>query len=228
MPRAIRNAKAGYVYHVLNRANARIQIFQKPGDYYAFEQIIQQANDRIPMRLLSYCIMPNHWHLVLWPRGDDDLSEYMRWLTLTHTQRWHKAHDTVGGGHLYQGRFKSFPVQTDSHYLTVCRYVEQNPLKARLVRQAQIWRWCSLYRRLNPSLEPEIKLHKGPLDLPPPQSWLSLVNKSLKTTDTDDIHVSIERNRPFGHTNWTNRIAGILGLESTLRPRGRPKKQKST
>ena len=91
--------------------------------------------------------MPNHWHLVLWPRQDRDLSRFMGWLTLTHTQRWHAHRGTGGTGHVYQARFKSFPVQADEHFLTVCRYVERNALRAKLVKRAADWRWCSLWRR---------------------------------------------------------------------------------
>src|SRR5438034_893562 len=75
MPRRLRFASGGYVYHVLNRAVGRVTLFRKDGDYAAFEKTLRQANDFQPMRLLAYCLMPNHWHLLLWPRGDGDLSE---------------------------------------------------------------------------------------------------------------------------------------------------------
>src|SRR5262249_8247 len=103
------------------------------------------------IRLLAYCVMPNHWHLVLWPHHDGDLSEFLRWLTVTHTQRWHAHHHTAGTGPLYQGRFKSFPIQADESLLSVCRYVERNPLRAGLVRQAETWRWGSLWHRVKGS-----------------------------------------------------------------------------
>jgi REP element-mobilizing transposase RayT len=99
------------VYHVLNRGNGRQALFDADTDYLLFQRILWQAQRRLPMRLIGYCLMPNHWHLLLWPHGDGDLSEFMRWLTVTHTQRWHAIHGTAGAGHLYQGRFKSFPVQ---------------------------------------------------------------------------------------------------------------------
>jgi putative transposase len=135
------------VYHVLNRANGRQTLFTQEADYTAFERVLAEAVQRVDMRLLAYCIMPNHWHLVLWPRGDGDVSRCIGWLTLTHTQRWHAYHHTTGAGHLYQGRFKSFPVQTDAHFLTVCRYVERNPVRAGLVLRAECWRWGSLWQR---------------------------------------------------------------------------------
>ena len=128
MPRRPRIATGGLVYHVLNRRVGRLPLFETDRDYAAFERVLEAAIARTGIRLLAYCVMPNHWHLLLWPRGDDALSETLRWLTVTHTQRWHAAHRTAGTGSLYQGRFKSFPVQTDAHFLTVARYVERNAL----------------------------------------------------------------------------------------------------
>ena len=121
------------MYHVLNRANARMTIFHKPDDYAAFERVLAEAVERTKTRLLAYCLMPNHWHLVVWPEKDGELSRFTGWLTLTHTQRWHAHRHTTGSGHLYQGRFKSFPLQDDAHFFTVCRYVERNALRANLV-----------------------------------------------------------------------------------------------
>jgi putative transposase len=111
----------GYVYHVLNRAVGRATLFAKATDYEAFVRVLAEALDWVDIRLLAYCVMPNHWHLVVWPERDGDLSEFMRWLTLTHTQRWHAKHHTQGTGPLCQGRFKTFPVAKDEHCLRVLR-----------------------------------------------------------------------------------------------------------
>src|SRR2546421_1056738 len=134
MSRRLRCALGGYVYHALNRGAGRATLFHKDGDYAAFETVLAEAGDEVPMRLLSYCLMPNHWHLVLWPEKDQELSEFLRLLTVTHTQRWHAAHGTAGTGPLYQGRFKSFPAQQDEHLITLCRYTEQNAARARLAK----------------------------------------------------------------------------------------------
>ena len=99
------------------------------------------------MRLVSYIAMPNHWHLVAWPERDGQLSEWAQWLTVTHVRRWHAHHQTGGTGPIYQGRFKSFPVQKNDHYSTVCRYVERNALRAKLTARAEEWRWSSLWHR---------------------------------------------------------------------------------
>src|SRR3954453_12042663 len=113
MGRAPRAAVGGLIYHVLNRANGRRQLFDKPADYAAFERVLAEAQAEHPVPLLAYCVMPNHWHLVLAPQRDGDLSRFVGWLPLTHTQRWHAHRHTTGTGHIYQGRFKSFPVEGD-------------------------------------------------------------------------------------------------------------------
>src|SRR6476659_2839010 len=149
MPRRLRSAPGGYVYHVLNRAVGRRTLFKKDGDYAAFEAALEEAADFQPMRLLAYCLMPNHWHLVLWPKADGDLSRYVRWVTVTHAQRYHAHYHTAGTGPLYQGRFKAFPVQAGDHLSTVCRYVERNALRAGLVKAAEGWRWSSLWHEVH-------------------------------------------------------------------------------
>lgn len=137
MPRRPRLATGGIVYHVLNRRAGRLVLFEKSADYAAFEQVLQGVYERTGVRIVAYCLMPNHWHMLLWPRTDGELSEVMRLITVTHTQRWHAHHHTSGAGPLYQGRFKSFPVQVDSHFLTVARYVERHALRANLVDRAE-------------------------------------------------------------------------------------------
>ncbi|HZM88796.1 MAG TPA: transposase [Blastocatellia bacterium] len=110
MPRRPRLSTGGIAYHVLNRRVGRLELFEKPADYFSFEKILAEAHDRTGIRIAAYCLMPNHWHLLLWPRTDGELSEVMRWITVTHSQRWHAHRHSSGTGPVYQGRFKSFPV----------------------------------------------------------------------------------------------------------------------
>jgi len=221
MPRRPRVATGGLVYHVLNRRVGRLQLFEKPGDYVAFEQILQDAYDRTRIRILAYSLMPNHWHLLLWPRQDGELSEVLRWLTVTHTQRWHAHRQTAGTGPVYQGRFKSFPVQTDEHYLTVARYVERNALRAKLVARAEEWRWSSLWRRSQGNPKLITFLSEWPVERP--RQWLTWVNAPETEAELKALRENVNRGRPFGNAPWVTRIAKRLGLESTLRPRGRPR-----
>jgi putative transposase len=211
----------GYVYHVLNRAVGRRTLFRKDGDYAAFEAILRQAPDFQPMRLLGYCLMPNHWHLVVWPKSDGDLSAYMRWVTVTHTQRYHAHYHTAGTGPLYQGRFKAFPVQEDEHLWTVLRYVERNPLRAGLVTTAEAWRWSSLWQRVHGDAG---WLGAWPGRRPDLTAWRKYVNGIETEAEAMAVRRSVGRGAPFGGEEWTAATVGRLGLESALRPRGRPPK----
>ncbi len=218
MPRRLRVSSGGYAYHVLNRAVGRMRIFGKQRDFEAFEEVLADARACLPMRVLAWCVLPNHWHFVLWPRKDGDLSEFMRWLTVTHTQRWHASHHTAGTGPLYQGRFKSFPIQEDDHLLAVLRYVERNPLRANLVKDAEAWRWCSLWHRVQGNTAR--LLDAGPVTLP--RGWRQHVQSPQTDAELEALRRSVVRGAPFGETSWQERTATRLGLESTLRPRGRP------
>ena len=219
MPRRPRFRTGGYVFHVLNRAVRGETIFATEGDYAAFQRVLEEARHQVPMRLLAFCVMPNHFHLVLWPVGDEDLSETMRWLTVTHTQRWHAHHETSGTGPIYQGRFKSFPVEEDEHFLTVVRYVERNPLRASLVSQASTWRWSSLWLRSND--RSDVTLDAWPV--PRPDCWGEHVERPQTEAELAAVRQAVRRGSPFGSAAWQQETAGRLGLQSTLKSRGRPR-----
>ena len=175
MPRRPRLTAGDLAYHVLNRRVGRLPLFDKPTDYTTFEKILAEAQDSTGIRIAAYCLMPNHWHLLLWPRRDAELSEVLRWITVTHTQRGHAHHKTAGSGPVYQGRFKSFPVQTDGHFLTVARYVERNALRAKLVDRAEDWHWSSLWRRAQGDATLTAWLRDWPVERP--RDWVARVNR---------------------------------------------------
>lgn len=218
MPRTARAAQGGFIYHVLNRGNDRKRIFHEDADYAAFTKLLVSGRERAGISVLAYCLMPNHWHLVARPAGDRDLARYMGWVSNTHVKRYHQYHHTTGGGHLYQGRYKSFPVQQDDHLLMVLRYVEANPLRAGLVRRAQDWRWSSL--GVSASCEGLGLVDGWPVDRP--QNWLELVNEAVGDTDLESLRTSVSRGRPYGDEQWVVETAHWLGLVFTLRARGRP------
>jgi putative transposase len=256
MPRRPRRCPGGHVYHVLNRAVARITLFRHDKDYAAFERTLAQAQAKFPLDIFAWCVMPNHWHLVLRPtRGDDTrLSQFMQWLTLTHAQRWRTSHHTVGYGPLYQGRFKAFPIQRDdAHLLTVLRYVERNPLRAGLVKRAQDWPWSSLRHLHNADknrdgdgfdriaeaaqaaaitvadpdhLPRRPPLAPWPIEQPSPADWLALVNRPQTRAEEEALQQSIHRSRPFGDPEWQKKTAAALDLQSSLNPPGRPRRRK--
>ncbi len=218
MPRTARASAANYCYHVLNRGNGRAQVFHKGEDYEAFIGLIQEACSRLPMRVVGYCLMPSHFHLVVWPRGDGDLSRWMQWLLTSHVRRYHRHYHS--SGHVWQGRFKAFPIVADDHLRSVLRYVERNPLRARLVAKAEEWGWSSL--RILLASEGTMWLDPGPA--PRGGHWLQEVNGEQDDAEEDRIRECGRRGRPYGDEVWSRETASALGLESSLRPRGRPRK----
>jgi putative transposase len=211
------------IFHVLNRGNSRAGIFLDDADYEAFEKAMADTMEHVPMRILGYCLMPNHWHLVLWPVRDGDLGRFIQRLTTTHVRRWHLYRQSVGSGHLYQGTYKSFPIEDDEHLLTVLRYVERNPVRPTLVGRAEQWRWSSMWRWLHPNDDAD-RPALCPWPIPRPADWVARVNRALAKKELEALRASVLRGRPFGDEPWQKRTAKRLGLESTFRPRGRPKK----
>ena len=222
MGRVLRTDVGDYVYHVLNRANARVQIFDNDKDYQLFKEILAEAKEKCDMRLLAYCIMPNHWHLVVYPKKDGDLSKFMNWLTLTHTQRWHVSKKTTGQGHLYQGRYKSFLCQNDDHFLVLVRYVERNALKANLVSKAEEWKWGSAYCREYGTPKQKKLFSSWPVQRP--DDYLAWLNESQSEDEENAIAKSIKRGNPYGDSSWSKKVINKFNLETTLRCIGRPKK----
>jgi putative transposase len=220
MPRPPRADEAGGLYHALNRGNSRAAIFRKDADFEAFENILSEGLERFQINLFAYQLMPNHWHLVLRSLKDGEMSRFLRWVSGTHTMRYHAHYHTSGEGHVYQGRYRSFPIQEDEHFLTVCRYVERNALRAELVRKAQGWRWGSLWRWLQKT-EPDPPL-LSPWPIPRAANWVQRVNEPLTGPELARVRLSAVRGRPFGEAEWVDKIAKRHGLDSTLRPRGRP------
>jgi putative transposase len=221
MPRQARVTPGGLVYHVLNRSVAGLPLFRKQGDYEAFERIMIEAHALHPTRILAWCLMRNHWHFVLWPREEGEITAFMRWLSHTHVMRWHVAHNTVGMGHLYQGRFKTFPIEEDDHFLRVCRYVERNAMTAGVVKRAQDWRWGSLWAHRQGDERLKTLLSDWPIDRP--ANWARLVNDPLTEKEMEVIQVCIARNRPYGNEEWRDKQIKRLGLFHTVRREGRPR-----
>ena len=133
MPRRPRRTGDTACFHIVNRSAGRVPLFRRASDYRAFIEILRAGLERYPARLISYCLMPNHWHLVMGPGDSDRLSKLLHWVTVTHAVRWRHHHQTVGLGPVYQNRFWSEPLTTADHLVAVCRHVERNALGAHVV-----------------------------------------------------------------------------------------------
>ena len=219
MPRTAGVAPGGLCYDVRNRGNARREIFLKDGDYQAFLKALAHACVQVPMRVLGYCLLPNHFHSVVWPKEDGDLSRWLQWLLNAHVRRYQQHYHS--SGHIGQGRSKSFPIESDDQLLTVLRYVERNPVRARLTRLAERWAWSSA-RWWRAGEQPPLYLDKGPVARR--SDWLEWVNAPESEAELEVLRASVVRGPPHGAGAWVKRMAARLGLEKTLRPHGRPRK----
>jgi putative transposase len=222
MPRFPRHAPGGLVYHVLNRRVDRNILFTNDDDYAAFESIIGDVLQLCSMRVCAYCLMPNHWHMVLWPERDNDLPRFMHRLTVTHAVKWKKYKEMVGTGHLYQNRYKSFPVDARAGFLPTVRYVERNAQRAGLVARAEDWQWSSLWQRLHTTSDEKSLLSTWPVEYPP--DWMDYVNAPTAEEEERTLRECVRTGRPYGPNHWMLGAVGALDLQTTLRQRGRPKK----
>lgn len=193
------------VYHVINRANNRREIFQSDSDYKMFEELLEDLVVIRDMRIIAYCIMPNHWHLILHPKTDGHLSSSMHWLTTTHSRRWLASRKSEDGGHVYQGRYKSFLVEEDAYLLQVIRYVERNPVRAKLALGAADWKYSSFHerRKKNNFLSDTI------IELP--DNYTKWVNEGDENVDR--IRASVNRGFPLGSDKWSLDVKDRFNLK---------------
>lgn len=222
MPRFARVDIKDQIYHVINRANGRLKIFEKDTDYRLFEELLEKAQKETAMRVLAYIVMPNHWHLVLQPREDGDLGTFMHRLTNAHTRHVRVSTRTIGYGHLYQGRYKSFLVSEDSYLLALIKYVERNPVRARFSSLCEDWQWGSAWRRLKGTPQQQKLLSESPTPLP--KNYQTWINTSEKEENLEILRRSVNKGVPFGMNTWVDAMIKKYKLETTKRSVGRPRK----
>ena len=220
MPRTARLAPGGMIYHVFNRGVGKTTLFRSRKDFQEFQRCLAVTQASTSMRILAYCVMGNHWHLVLWPRADGDLAHFMLRLTTTHVRRRHVQRRQAGGGHVYQGRYKSFAVAKDDHLSTVCRYVERNPVRNKTAAASADWPWSSAgHHALARDQQVELT------DLPGGRrdrlaSW---VDRPQTAAEEAAMSQCLKQNRPFGSDQWVSRMREKLGWREPMKI-GRPRK----
>ncbi len=213
---------SGHTYHVINRAVMRLQIFNSNEDYLQLEKIIEATQKEIDMHIFAYIIMPNHWHFLLSSQKDGDLGLFMHRLTNAHTRQVRAKTKTTGTGPLYQGRYKSFIIENDPHLLTVLKYIERNPVRAKLSQETEDWRWGSAWRRIYGNDNQKKLLATTPVDLP--VNYLQWVNMTESEKELDGIRSSVNKGVPYGRESWVEKTAKQFNLEQTMRNPGRPKR----
>lgn len=209
------------IYHVLNRSVAKQHIFKTPEDYKLFEDVLTETVEITETKLLAYCVMSNHWHIVLQTRNDGDLSTFMKRLSAVHTQRYRSITKTIGQGPVYQGRYKSFIVDQDNHLLSLLSYVERNPLAANLVKNPLDYRYSSLYRRYKGTSKEKEILANWPME--EPEDYLSIIKKPLSNTETEKLERSLQKEVPFGDEAYVLHNAKKFKISNILRGKGRPR-----
>ncbi|MBE0496440.1 MAG: transposase [Campylobacterales bacterium] len=219
MPRIARAESVGGIYHVINRGNMQMQVFDDAEDYEYFLKLLREGLKKEAVELHAYCLMPNHFHLLLVSKAKGGLSRFMQWVMTSHVRYYHKKNKT--SGHVWQGRYKSFMVQKESYYLSLLRYIEANALRAKLIEHAQNWPYGSLWERINQQ--------RGLLDeslVVLPSDWSLHVNTPLRDETLNVVRNSVNRQSPLGEAEWMEKTAQTFGLSSTLNARGRPRKKK--
>ncbi len=192
MTRPRRYTPPDSVLHLVNRGNDRKPLFEADREYEEFLTLVAAIKERCPMRLIAYCLMPNHWHMVVWPEPGQSVSAFCHRLCTMHAIRHRRDTGTIGYGHLYQHRYHSFAVESERQYFAVMRYVEANAARSGLVGQAEHWRWSSLVERCG--VERGL-LSPGPLPLP--DEWPALVNQSLPPDMLEETRARFHRTRPY-------------------------------
>jgi len=216
MPRRARRLQFGDYFHVVNRGSVRARIFYDQGDYETFVHLMAEAVEHFELPLLGYCVMPNHWHLIVRPTNLAQLSKSLHWLTVTHTVRWRRRHERRGPGPIYQGRFKAVPIEPGLHLLRACRYVERNALRAGLAERAELWPWGSANQRREKRDQPRLE----PLQFMPPEGWLRILNERL---DDGGVAEAVHNNRPIASEDWIQARLAAFGIQGLRKP-GRPRK----
>ncbi len=223
MPRIARGTLERGFFHVLNRGNHRQMLFRSPEDFTLFLELLGVSVAKFKVELWGYCLMGNHWHFVVSVGEVEVLSRWMHWLCNRHVRLAHAQNRQLGGGHIYQGRYKSFPVEDGPYLHAVLRYVEANPLRAKLVARAEEWRWSSLC--VEPLRTELVEVARPRLAVwTRDAAWREAVNAPLADAQLDLLRRSVQRGSPFGEAEWTAEMILRAGLESTVRPRGRPRK----
>lgn len=190
MPRKTRQCPPGQIIHVCNRAAQQTQMFFNEFDYRQVIKALREAIAKHPVDLFAFCLMPNHWHLLLRAKKPMAISKMLHWFSTTQSIRWRRINHTSGYGAVYQNRFRSHPVCGGAAFLMVTRYIERNPVSANLCRTASDWQWSSA------SQQNQIPIHPWPV--PKPKEWSKFLDQQIDKETLRQLQVAKRFNEPFG------------------------------
>ena len=198
MPKRILRIPGRIPLHVCNRSAAQIKIFHSAADYVRFETCLKEMLEKFPLRLFAFCIMPNHWHLLIEGDSGQEVTQGLHWLGTTHAIRLRKDTGSIGRGAVYQNRFRAYPIQRNGAFYRVAHYIERNPVDASLCPQPEKWLWSSA----SPEKATNLTLADWPISKP--SNWAKTIQNPLDEVVLGQIHSHEILQRPYGDPEWVS------------------------
>lgn len=221
MPRISRVVAVGYPHHVTQRGNYRQAVFDSETDYLHYLQWLNDYSRKYSLKIWAYCLMSNHVHFVVVPMKEDSLAKTFNTLHMRYSQYFNQKSNAKG--HLWQGRFYSCILDAPHLYAAV-RYVENNPVRAKIVKKPHEYKWSSakahIYQEPNLILSNDCHLTK---DI---KNWSAYLMEKDDGAVIDDIRQHTKTGRPCGNKSFMQTIERLLERTLTALPRGRPCKEK--
>ncbi|PKA70760.1 putative transposase [Pseudomonas baetica] len=229
MPRTARVVLPHYPHHVVQRGHNKQAVFKEPADFERYLSDLCELKTLLDVKVYAFCLMTNHVHLLLAPgESAASLGQLMKSLAARMTRYRNKLEGRSGT--LWESRYKSSVVQTDTYLLACCRYIELNPVRAQIVEHAQDYRWSSLQVRLNATEETNwLDDYPGFTDLGPTVAirndrYIEFMKQPPPSQELELIRSALQRGQLTGNSQFTAEIEVITGLHISNRPRGRPAK----
>lgn len=221
MPRISRPVAGGYPHHITQRGNYRQRVFESDDDYLQYLKWLQHYSREYQLKIWAYCLMSNHVHFIAVPIESTSLAKTFHVLHMRYSQYFNQR--TGASGHLWQGRFYSC-VLDELYLYSAVRYVENNPVRAKIVAKPHDYKWSSarshIYKETDTVLSGDCYLTKQV------QDWAGYLEEREDNTVIDTIRSSTRTGRPCGDEGFVQTIEGILGRRLKAMPKGRPKREK--
>lgn len=223
MPRIARVVAQGYPHHITQRGNYRQKIFSSDTDREKYLSLTDTESKRYGLKILAYCLMPNHVHFIAVPENDDSMGKVFKYANMKYSQAYNKKIGT--GGHLFQGRF--FSSVMDERYVIACaRYIERNPVRAKMVKTPCDWKWSSAKAHCGIDERDTFGV-RALFDYAdyPQKNWKKFIEEPDDAEEIKRIRSQTRRGRPLGENQFIRKLEKKLNRFLALKPRGRPKKQ---
>lgn len=220
MSRIARIVVEGYPHHIIQRGNNRQLVFFDREDRKLYLNLLKKYSSECKCKILAYCLMNNHIHILAIPDQSSSLAKTMQKLSLTYTQYFNKKCRRTG--RLWECRFYSAVVEKESYLLSVCRYIEQNPIRANIVNNPIDYEWSSARTNCTETKDSFIEpIWKEYVDK---YEYKKFLDKRIEECDIENIRKSTFSGMPIGTNDFLDQLAVRFGNITKKRPKGRPRK----